>query len=370
RHADWDQYHAANRAFAAAVLDEIGSAPAAIFIQDYHLALLPRFLRKARPDLLLAHFWHIPWPNREVMRVFPWVETLLDGMLGNDLVGFQVQLHCNNFLDTVDRNIEALVDYEHGRATKNRHATFVRPFPISIDVDAYAARAREGSFETDFPELARATRGQLLLLGVDRLDYTKGIPHRIRVFETLLAKHPELHGRATFVQIGAPTRTAIGAYSLVAREIAELVASVNARFGTAAWTPIRYIPEHRDRDKLAALFRRADACLVTSLHDGMNLVAKEYVAAHAGEPGTLLLSKFSGAARELLEAALVNPYDIETSAQVLAQSLAMPEAARAEAMTRLFERIRAHDVYDWAHYIFRALDDIARRKEAKSFPGN
>ena len=370
RHADWDQYHAANRAFADAVLDEIGSAQAAVFVQDYHLALLPRFLRKARPDLLLAHFWHIPWPNREVMRVFPWAETLLDGMLGNDLVGFQVQHHCNNFLDTIDRSIEALVDYEHGRATRNGRPTFVRPFPISIDVEAYAARARASSFEKDFPELARDTRGQLLLLGVDRLDYTKGIPHRVRIFETLLAKHPELRGRATFVQIGAPTRSAIGVYASVAREVAELAAQVNARFGTGDWLPIRYVPEHTDRDMLATLFRRADACLVTPLHDGMNLVAKEYIAAHAGEPGTLLLSKFSGASRELLEAALVNPYDIETSANVLAESLTMPEAARGEAMTRLFERIRAHDVYDWAHDIFRALDDIARRHEAKVFPGN
>jgi trehalose-6-phosphate synthase len=370
RHADWDKYRQANRAFADAVLDEIGNEPAVVFIQDYHLGLLPRFLRDARPDLLLAHFWHIPWPNREVMRVFPWTEEFLHGMLGNDLVGFHVQHHCNNFLDTVDRGIEALVDYEHGRATRMRRSTFVRPFPISIDVNAYAAHARAHSFEEMFPELAAQTRGQALLLGVDRLDYTKGIPHRIRMFEMLLDKHPELRGHATFVQIGAPTRSAIGRYAAVAREVAQLVEDVNRRFAMGDWLPIRYVPEHNDRERLAPLYRRADACLVTSLHDGMNLVAKEYVAAHAGEPGTLLLSKFSGASRELLEAALVNPYDIEMSADVLAQSLSLPEAVRAEAMTRLFDRLRTHDVYDWAHDMMKELDDIARRHEAKAFPGN
>jgi len=370
RHENWEQYSAANRAFADAVLDEIGFEPAVVFIQDYHLGLLPRLLRQARPDILLAHFWHIPWPNREVMRVFPWTEEFLAGMLGSDLVGFHVAHHCNNFLDTVDRGIEALVDYEHRNATRHGHATFVRPFPISIDVSGYAALARAGSFEETYPELAAETKGKLLLLGVDRLDYTKGIPHRIRIFEALLKKRPDLRGRATFVQIGAPTRTAIGRYAALAGEVQQLVDEVNRKFAREGWLPIRYIPEHNDRDKLAPLYRRADACLVTPLHDGMNLVAKEYVAAHAGEPGTLLLSKFTGASREMLEACLVNPYDVETSAEMLAQSLDLDAPLRAEAMTRLFQRIQSHDVYDWAYHVLRALDDVARRHEASFFPGN
>jgi trehalose 6-phosphate synthase len=370
RHSDWEMYVAANRAFADAVLDEIGSSRAAVFVQDYHLALLPRMLRDARPDLLIAHFWHIPWPNREVMRVLPWSQEFLHGLLGNDLLGFHVQHHCNNFLETVDRSIEALVDPDHRRTIHEGRSTFVRPFPISIDGDAYARTAKAAPFEAMFPELAAHVRDQLVLLGVDRLDYTKGIPHRLRMLESLLDRHPEFIGKVTMVQIGAPTRSAITRYSDFAREISALADAINARFGRGDWVPLRYLPEHQDRDALAPLYRRADACLVTSLHDGMNLVAKEYIAAHAGSPGTLLLSKFTGAARELWEACLVNPYDIEGSADVLAQSLRLPANVRAEAMRRLWDRVCARDVYDWAHDILRGLDEVARRREALSFPGN
>jgi trehalose 6-phosphate synthase/phosphatase len=370
RHSDWADYVAANELFAAAVLDEVGDDRALVFVQDYHLALLPRMLRVARPDLLIAHFWHIPWPNREVMRVMPWLDEFLDGLLGSDLLGFHVQHHCNNFMDTIDRSIEALVDVEHGRAVRGDHPTFVRPFPISIDAHAYAELAAAASFESFFPELAGQVDGQIVLLGVDRLDYTKGIPHRLRMLESLMERHPELVGRVTLVQVGAPTRSAITRYADFAREIAELAEDINRRFGRGEWLPVRYVPEHQDRDALAPLFRRADACLVTSLHDGMNLVAKEYVAAHAGSPGTLLLSKFTGAARELHEACLVNPYDVEGSADVLAASLRLPDHVRADAMQRLWERVCSHDVYAWATELLRSLDDVARRREARTFPGN
>ncbi len=371
RHRDWEMYRRANRAFADAVLEEVGHEPAAVFMQDYHLALLPRMLREARPDLLLAQFWHIPWPNREVMRVMPWLDEFLDGLLANDLLGFHVPHHCNNFLDTVDRGVEALVDSENRLVRYGGHRVYVRPFPISIDARTYAEIARSTTFEEAFPELAAATEGQLLLLGVDRLDYTKGIPHRLRIFEALLESHPELQGRATFVQIGAPTRSAIAKYSATADEVAALVDQINRRFSRGDdWVPVRYVARHHERDQLAVLYRRADACLVTSLHDGMNLVAKEYVAAHAGLPGTLLLSKYTGAARELLEACLVNPYDIEGSAAMLAESLELPDATRTEGMKRLYGRVCAHDVFDWAREILTSLDDVARRGEARRFPGN
>jgi trehalose 6-phosphate synthase len=371
RHGDWEKYRQANRAFADAVLDEVRGEPAAIFIQDYHLALLPRMLREARPDLLLAQFWHVPWPNREVMRVMPWLDEMLDGLLANDLLGFHVQHHCDNFLDTVDRSVEALVDSEHRLVRYGGHRVYVRPFPISIDAQSYAECAAKRSFEESFPELAASTAGQLLMVGVDRLDYTKGIPHRLRIFESLLDRYPEFRERVTFVQVGAPTRSAIPRYAAAAVEIAGLVEQINARFAKpGGWLPIRYLAEHHERDLLAVLYRRADACLVTSLHDGMNLVAKEYVAAHAGTAGTLLLSKFTGAARELLEACLVNPYDIEGSATMLAESLRLPEATRADAMTRLYERVCKHDVFDWAREILTSLDDVALRGEARRFPGN
>jgi trehalose 6-phosphate synthase len=218
--------------------------------------------------------------------------------------------------------------------------------------------------------VAAQTDGRLLLLGVDRLDYTKGIPHRLQMFETLLERHPAFRGRATLVQVGAPTRSVLPRYAALAREVAALVAGVNARFGTPGWRPVLYLDEHHDRDALAALYRRADACLVTSLHDGMNLVAKEYVAARAGLPGTLLLSKFTGAARELLEASLINPYDVEGAAEVLAAALELPDAARAEGMRRMLGRIERHDVYNWARRLFRSLGEVAWRREALSFPGN
>lgn len=371
RHDDWESYRKANRAFAQAVLEEVGDAPAAVFVQDYHLALLPRMLRTARPDLLLAHFWHVPWPNREVMRVMPWLDEMLDGLLANDLFGFHVQHHCNNFLDTVDRSVEALVDYENRLVRYGGHRVYVRPFPISIDARGYADLASQGSFAQAFPELAAATEGQLLIVGVDRLDYTKGLPHRLRILEALLDKEPELRGRVTFVQIGAPTRSAIPRYAAIAAEIDALVDQINQRFALpGGWVPIRYVARHHERDLLAILYRRADACLVTSLHDGMNLVAKEYVAAHAGSAGTLVLSKFTGAARELLEACLINPYDIEGSAAMLAESLRLPAATRADAMRRLYDRVCDHDVFDWGREILSSLDDVARRGEARRFPGN
>ncbi|NUQ72939.1 MAG: trehalose-6-phosphate synthase [Polyangiaceae bacterium] len=370
RHSDWAMYREANQAFADAVLDEIGSEPSVVFVNDYHLGLLPRMLRRARPDILIAHFWHIPWPNREVLRVMPWIEELLDGLLGNDLLGFHVQHHCNNFLDTVDRGIECLVDYEHHRATRGGHSTFVRPFPISIDAAGYAETAKKRPFEEVFPDLAEKTKNQILLLGVDRLDYTKGIPHRLRIVEALLDKHPDLRGRVTLVQVGAPTRTAIPRYASLAEEVLELVGSINDKFQQDDWKPIHFLAEHHDRDALASLYRRADGCLVTSLHDGMNLVAKEYVAAHAGKAGILMLSKYTGAARDLFEACLVNPYDIEGSADVLAETLRLPEAVRAEAMDRLYNRVCAHDVFDWAASLFRALSDVSLRREAMTFPGN
>jgi trehalose 6-phosphate synthase len=370
RHRDWECYRAANRAFADAVLDELGDGPGVVFVNDYHFALLPRLLRRARPDLLIAQFWHIPWPNRQVWRVLPWAEEFLDGLLGNDLLGFHVQSHCNHFLDTVDRTIEACVEHEHHCATRGGRATFARPFPISIDARAFTALARSSTFESTFPELAARTRGQLLLLGVDRLDYTKGIPHRLQAFETLLERHPDLRGLATLVQVGAPTRAVLPRYAALAREVEALVAAINARFGAPGWTPVHYLAEHHDRGALAALYRRADACLVTSLHDGMNLVAKEYVAARAGLPGTLLLSKFTGASRELLEASLVNPYDVEGSAEVLAAALRLPDATRAEAMRRMHDRVERHDVFNWARRFFRGLDEVARRREAPQFLGS
>lgn len=371
RQKDWLAYSQANRIFADAILSEVADARnAVVLINDFHLALVPRMLREARPDLLLAQFWHVPWPSRETTRVCPQLQTVLSGMLGNDLLGFHVEHHCNNFLETVDRSIEALVDWEHHSAQHRSHRTFVRSFPISIDVQSFARMAHARSFESEFPELSRRVGDRRLLLGVDRLDYTKGIPHRLRMMEVLLASHPHLRERVVFVQVGAPSRSVIPRYQALAREVQELVNQINERFATPSWRPIEYLSEHQDRSKVAVLMRRAEACLVTSLHDGMNLVAKEYIAARAKLPGTLVLSKFTGAARELPEACLINPYDVDGSANLVMESLELPSDQRTNAMRLMLEHIARNNVYRWSHRLFRSLDEVARRSAARIFPGN
>jgi trehalose 6-phosphate synthase len=370
RRSDYAAYVAANHVFAQAILEEVGSSEAVVLLNDFHLALVPRLLRKARPDLIVSQFWHVPWPSFETMRVCPQVQELLDGLLGNDLLGLHVRLHCNNFLDTVDRGIEGLVDWERMSAQRAGHRTFVRPFPISIDLEAFAEDARSRTFADTFPELHARLGDRTVLLGVDRLDYTKGIPHRLRMLERLLEDHPELREKLVLVQVGAPTRSQIGRYRALQEEVAELVRAIDARFATPTWRPIEYLPEHHDRHEVAVLMRRADACLVTSLHDGMNLVAKEYVAARGDRPGVLLLSKFAGAARELPEACLINPYDIDGSADLLLESLRQPEERRRAAMARMSEHVRHHDIHRWAMGLLASLDDVARFRDAREFPGN
>jgi trehalose-6-phosphate synthase len=370
RKADWEHYVRANEIFATAILDEVGDSDAVVLLNDFHLALVSRMLRRARSDLLIAQFWHVPWPSRETMRVCPQLGELLDGLLGNDLFGFHIRNHCNNFLDTVDRGVEALVDWERFTAQRFSHRTFVRPFPISIDVDDFSAAAGARRFADVFPELQDRLRDRLLLIGVDRLDYTKGIPQRLRVIERLLEIAPEFAGRFVFAQIGAPTRSAIGRYRDLATEVDDLQRAINQRFGTSDWRPIEYLPDHHDRHDIAVFMRRADACLVTPLHDGMNLVAKEYIAARGARPGVLMLSKFAGSARELPEACLINPYDIDGSAEVLLASLSLPEDRRMVAMTRMREHLNARGVHEWAADLLDALDDAARFRDATAFPGN
>lgn len=371
RQKDWHAYCEANRLFANAILEDVKDSESAIvLINDYHLGLVARMLREARPDLLLAHFWHVPWPSRETTRVCPQLPELLAGMLGNDLLGFHVEHHCNNFLETIDRSIEALVDWEHHTAQRREHRTFVRSFPISIDAEAFSRMAQARSFEATFPELAARVGDREVLLGVDRLDYTKGIPHRLRMVENLLTAHPGWRERLVFVQVGAPSRSVIPRYRALAREVQELVDQINEKFATAHWKPVEYLSDHQDRSRVAVLMRRAEACLVTPLHDGMNLVAKEYVAARADLPGTLVLSKFSGAARELPEACLINPYDVDGSAELIAESLQLPKEQRTDAMGRMLEHVRRNNVYRWSHRLFRSLDDVARRSAARFFPGN
>ncbi len=227
--SDWAAYSRVNRRFAETVLDEIGSRPAIVFVQDYHFALLPRFIKDARPDVVVCQFWHIPWPNPEAFRVCPWAEEILHGLLGNDLLSFHIQYHCNNFLDTVERTLEARVDYERFAVVRGGHPTLVKPFPISIDPELWA-------HDQDAASDARAMRKSLglgrerIIFGVDRLDYTKGIPDRLRAFERMLKRHPEWRERVVFVQVGAPSRDQLRRYQALSREVDETVTSVNETY--------------------------------------------------------------------------------------------------------------------------------------------
>lgn len=351
RRSDWEDYRSVNRKFADAVLQEAGDQPAIVFIQDFHLALLPRMLRQSKADLTIAQFWHIPWPNREAFRIFPWGEELLDGMLGNDLLGFHIQYHCNNFLDTVDRGIEGRVDYEHFRIFRGGHPTMVRPFPISVDAEQIGSDVRSAPVRNRMAELeteyGNRASGKRFIVGVDRIDYTKGICERLRSFDLMLKEHPEYCGAVTFLNFCAPSRLHVEAYRDLNDQIDDLVDEINWRHQTDDWMPIRFLRHHHDYPTVLAAYLLADVLIVSSLHDGMNLVAKEFVASRSDEQGVLILSQYTGAARELTDALLVNPYDIEQVADQLHRALSMPVQEQQTRMTRLRAVVQGNDIYHW-----------------------
>lgn len=347
--SDWEMYRHVNERFAAAVLDEAGDGPAIVFVQDYHFALLPRLLKQARPDLVVLQFWHIPWPNREIFRICPWQEEILDGLLGNDLLAFHIQYHCNNFLETVDRAIEARVDMDRFAVVRAGKSTVVRPHPISIDPDLGSSFAAE-ALEQEEQRLRSQYRlhDQLLLVGVDRVDYIKGIPERFRAVDRLLTQWPEWSGKFCLVQVGAPSRTHIPAYRHLSDELTALAEEINWRHGDDDWKPIVHINEHFSAEQVYALYRMATACVVSSLHDGMNLVAKEFVAARTDVRGVLVLSKFTGAARELGDAVPFNPYSVDEFAAALKYALTMPLTEQERRMRRMWAHVLDNNIYRWA----------------------
>ena len=359
--SDWAAYTRVNRRFSDTVLQEIAPGPAIVFVQDYHFALLPRFIKDARPDVIVCQFWHIPWPNPEAFRVCPWGEQILHGLLGNDLLSFHIQQHCNNFLETVERTLESRVDYEHFAVVRGGHPTMVRPHPISIDPELWAGPTRPADARAESRRVRRALGigSERLIFGVDRLDYTKGIPDRLRAFERLLSRHSEWRERVVFVQVGAPSRDHLARYQALSREVDETVAAVNTAFGTSRWQPVLYLREHREPADIAAMYRAADVCVVSSLHDGMNLVAKEFIASRSDGLGVLVLSRFTGAARELLEALTVNPFAVDEFADALHEALSMPHDQQLRRMTALQARVQDHTVYDWAAGILRTASSIA-----------
>jgi alpha,alpha-trehalose-phosphate synthase [UDP-forming] len=368
RASDWEAYQRVNEKFANAVLDEMkGSTSPLVFVQDYHFALLPRLIKDARPDARVAIFWHIPWPNPEAFGICPWQAQLLDGLLGADLIGFHIPLHCNNFLSTVDRVLESRTDREHMTARRHGHTTAVRPYPVSVAFNGEipgALRAVPSEDEDDRAAERKdllsefGVRAESLALGVDRLDYTKGILERLLAIEELIEQHPWHWERLTMVQIAAPSRTRIPSYADLKKKVEEEVRRINQRYQTSRWKPIVLIDRHCSHDEVNRWYRAADICLVTSLHDGMNLVAKEFVASRDDEDGALVLSKFTGAAVELRDALIVNPYDIESVAEAIHRGLDMPRAERRERMQQMRRQVMEHNIYRWAAMVLGDLREV------------
>jgi len=362
RPEDWAYYQTANRKFADAVLQEMDGTESPILLaQDYHFALLPRMVKEARPDARIAIFWHIPWPNPEVFGICPWQRELVDGLLGADLIGFHTQTHCNNFLETVDRALEALTEWDRFAVNRRGHVTLVRPYPISVAFPESSAEQRAWKSAGEeraalFQELG--VEASLLGIGVDRVDYTKGILERFRGIERFLEIYPEYQGRFTFVQIGAPSRTDIQRYRQFLDEVSAEAERINARFQNGRWKPILLLRKHHSHQEISRFFRAASVCLVTSLHDGMNLVAKEFVASREDERGVLILSTFAGAALELTDALQVNPYDVQQLAAAIHRSLEMAEEEQAARMRHLRKTVREHNVFRWAANLLSDLTEI------------
>jgi alpha,alpha-trehalose-phosphate synthase [UDP-forming] len=365
RAADWECYQLVNQKFADALLEEMKDSPdPVVFVQDYHLALLPSLIKKERPDARVAIFWHIPWPNPEAFGICPWQAELLDGLLGADLIGFHIPLHCHNFLATVDRVLEARTDRDHMSVIRHGHASRIRSHPISVAFDGAMRPAASWDGETMEEERAAArqqllsefgVRAETLAVGVDRLDYTKGIVERLEAIGQLLEDHPWHRERLTMVQIAAPSRTRIPSYAELRRRVEETAARINARYQTVRWKPIVLIERQCNHEEVSHWYRAADICLVTSLHDGMNLVAKEFVAARDDDDGVLVLSRFTGAAVELRDALLINPYDVVGVAEAVHAGLEMSRAERRERMQTMRRQVMEYNIYMWAANILGDL---------------
>jgi trehalose 6-phosphate synthase len=373
RAEDWEFYETVNRKFAATLLEEIeGEENPVVLVQDYHFALLPRMIKERRPDARVAIFWHIPWPNPEAFGICPWQRQLLDGLLGADLIGFHLQQHCNNFLETTDRMLESRIDWEQFAVNRNGQHTLIRPFPISV---AFEPSHSHDATEMETPYLKRAAlleklgvRASFMGVGVDRVDYTKGITERFRAVERFLEKYPSYRKEFTFVQIGSPSRTSIKRYQDLTNEVLTEADRINRRYQTADWKPIVFLNRQHSHAEILPYYQTADLCLVSSLHDGMNLVAKEFVAAREDEHGVLILSRFAGAAHELADALVVNPYDTEEMAEAIARALTMPPQELRIRMQRMRATVHERNIYRWAGTLMEELCRIRTGPALEEFP--
>src|SRR6266496_1925618 len=357
---DWEYYQQVNEIYANAVVEEIKNQEEPfILVQDYHFALLPKLIKEKRPDAKVAIFWHIPWPNPESFGICPWQRELLSGMLGADLIGFHTQYHCNNFLETVNNSLESRVIWENFSVKIGNQFTLVKPFPISIAFTLKDFDNNDGTRQEASDLLKHyGLHAQYIGIGVDRIDYTKGLIEKFLAIERFLEKYPEYKGNFTFVQIGAPSRSLLKTYADTINAVEHEANRINWKFKSRNWQPILFLKKHHSHEEILPFYKAAKLCMVTSLHDGMNLVAKEFIAARNQNNGVLILSRFAGASQELMGALIVNPYDIERSAEAIKIALEMPKEQQLLKMKQMRRAILGHNVYSWAANILRTLASI------------
>jgi trehalose 6-phosphate synthase len=350
RKEDWQQYVAINQRFADAVIEEASSEDPLVLVHDYHFALVPGMVRERLPSATILTFWHIPWPNAETFGICPWRGEIMHGLLGSTILGFHTQFHCNNFFEATDRFVESRIDREHASVTVGGQETMIRPYPISIEWPP-AALVKQAPVERCREAVRQRFKLPLearIAVGIERFDYTKGILDRMKAIDELLNRQPVWKGRLVFIQAAAPTRSKLAAYKTLQMEAERLADDINARHGSDAYKPIVLVIRHHELDEVFELFRAADVCIVSSLHDGMNLVAKEFVASRDDEQGVLILSTFAGASRELSEALMVNPYDTHAMGEAFEHALVMPASEQRERMRLMRDLVRVRNVYRWA----------------------
>lgn len=368
RTADWNHYATVNQKFADAVVKEARTVNPVILVQDYHFGLLPKMIKEKLPESTVITFWHIPWPNPEAFGICPWREEILDGLLGSDILGFHTRFHCNNFIDSVDRFMQSRIDRESSTIAYGDRFTSVNHYPISIEFPSRWVKTQKPVREcrSHIRESNGLPTDHKIGIGVDRLDYTKGILERFMAVERLLELEPKWIGKFTFIQIAAPTRSTIDQYQHFQVQVRDMAAKINERFGKDSYQPICLKVEHHEPDQVFEYFRAADFCFVSSLHDGMNLVSKEFVASRDDERGVLILSQFAGASKELPEALIVNPYNADQCAAALHIALEMPEGEQRSRMRHMRGLIQEFNVYRWAG---KMLIDAARLRNRVRFLG-
>ena len=362
----WRSYRDVNTRFAHAVVEEAGDEGGLVWFQDYHLALAPAVLRNVRSDLTLAHFWHIPWPAWETLRVCPQKIDILEGLLANDLLGFHLDSFVTNFITCCIRELDAFVDWTKRAVVYKGHMTAVKAFPISIDVGRFEEMAASEETEQRIATIVEryGLAEQKIGIGVDRLDYSKGILQRLEALRLLFRDHPELAGRFTFVQVAVPSRGEIPAYQHLQERVDQRIEELNGALSTDSWKPIVYIRHPLPQDELVAFYRMADVAIISSVQDGMNLVVKEFIASQGDDPGAVCLSEFAGAADEIGRSVSINPFDTEGFAESLRLALAMPLEERRHRMEAMKQKLRRQTIYTWMADFLEAAGTV--RAEAAS----